>query len=140
MEELNLFEKLTKVKAPSDFEQKVMVQLSIRRERKFRTRRVLRFSFAGAMAFFLIAFIMTNVISVHKKGQVDLATLKKSVPSSVETSVEKAKSQAIAPPSEVIPITEAVDYSREVRSLSPEPQTIYILEQVSDTTNTGIKY
>jgi len=140
MEELNLFEKLTRVKAPSEFEHKVMVQLSLRRERKFRTRRVLRFSFAAAAAFFLLAFVMTNVIFIHKNGQKDFATLNKSVASSVETSVKKAKSQAIAPPSEFIPITEAVDYSHEVRSLSPEPQTIYILEQVSDTTNAGIKY
>jgi hypothetical protein len=136
MEELNLFEKLTRVKAPPDFEHKVMAQLSLRRERKFRARRGLRFSFAAAAAFFLLAFVMTNVIFVPKKGQVDFATLEKTVPSSVA----RAKSQAIAPSSEFIPITEAVDYSHEVRSLSPEPQTIYILEQVSDTTNAGIKY
>jgi hypothetical protein len=136
MEELNLFEKLTRVKAPSDFEQNVMARLSLRRESKFRMRRVLRFSFAGGIAFFLIAFILTNVIFVQKRGQVNFATLEKTVSSSVG----KAKKQAIVPPSEVIPITEAVDYSHEVRSLSPEPQTIYILEQVSDTTNAGIKY
>ena len=140
MEELNLFEKLTRVKAPSDFEQKVMTQLSLRRDKRMKKQKALRLSFAGAMAFLLLAFVMTSIFIPHKKGPAEFADLKKSVPASAETSFDRGKRQAIVPPGEAIPITEAVDYSHEVRSLSPEPQTIYILEQVSDTTNSGIKY
>jgi hypothetical protein len=39
-----------------------------------------------------------------------------------------------------IPITEAVDYSGEIKEKTKQPQTIYILEQVSESTDTHIKY
>lgn len=131
MEEFNLLEKLERVKAPPDFEQKIMAQLSLRR-RQIR-RRQLRLSFAGAFSAIVVLFIVINVFVVPERGLVKFVGIDK------EISVPLQERDWLRG-REIIPIIEPVDYTQEIRSLSREPSTIYILEQVSDETSAELKF
>jgi hypothetical protein len=131
MEESSLLERITRVKAPPDFEQKVLAQLSLRK-RQLRAR-TLRLSLAGAFATLLVLFIGINIFFLPGKGLVKLTGLEGDLSSPL------SREQQLAP-RDYIPIMEAVDYQGEVRSVSKDPTTIYILEQVSDETSTEILY
>jgi hypothetical protein len=133
MEELNLLEKVEKVKAPPNFEQKVLTLLSERKEKKRLKVRSLRFSFAGAFAFLLVCFIVLNVFVLQRKGPLDVSGLEEGIP----TSLQRGETARVR---DYIPIMETVDYSGEIRSPSYESQKIYILEQVSEERLTQIKY
>lgn len=130
----NLLKKLERVKAPPDFEQKILAQLSLRKRRTQRIK-YLRLSLAGAFSAALVFFIIVNVFVLPKKGSLEVADLEKGLasPSTFQGRGEPGKG-------ETIPIIEAVDYAGEIQSVSREPQTIYILEQVSEGTSTKIKY
>ncbi len=130
----NLLKKLERVKAPPDFEQKILAQLSLRKGRKLRIK-YLRLSLAGAFSAALVFFIVVNVFVLPKKGPLEVADLEKGLasPSTFQGRGEPRKG-------ETIPIIEAVDYAGEIQSASREPQVIYILEQVSEGTSTKIKY
>lgn len=130
----NLLKKLERVKAPPDFEQKILAQLSLRKRRKLRIK-YLRFSLAGAFSAALVFFMAVNVFILPRKGPLEVADLEKGLasPSIFQRRGEPRKE-------ETIPIIEAVDYAGEIQSASREPQTIYILEQVYEGTSTKIKY
>lgn len=130
----NLLKKLERVKAPPDFEQKILAQLSLRKRRKLRIK-YLRLSLAGAFSAALVFFMAVNVFILPKKGPLEVADLEKGLasPSIFQRGGGPRKG-------ETIPIIEAVDYAGEIQSASREPQTIYILEQVSEGTSTKIKY
>ena len=134
MDELNLLKKLERVKAPPDFEQKLLAQLSLRKRKKLRAR-YFRLSLAGALSAALVFFIVMNVFILPKKSPVEFADFEKglSSPSTFQRGEEPRRG-------ETIPIIEAVDYSGEIQTLSREPQTIYLLEQVFEGTSTEIKY
>lgn len=131
MEEFNLLEKLERVKAPPDFEQKIMAQLSLRR-RQFRTRQ-LRLSLAGAFSAIVVLFIVINVFVLPERGLIRYVGLDKDMSTSLQ---ERDRLGG----REFIPIIEPVDYTREIRSISREPSTIYILEQISDETSAELKF
>ncbi len=130
----NLLKKLERVKAPPDFEQKILAQLSLRKRRKMRIK-YLRISLAGAFSAALVFFIAVNVFILPKRSSLEVADLEKGLasPSTFQGGGEPRNG-------ETIPIIEAADYAGEIQSASWEPQTIYILEQVSDGTSTKIKY
>ena len=132
MEELNLLKKLGRVKAPPDFEQRILAQLSLRKRKKLRVKH-LRLSLAGAFSAVLVFFIVMNVFFLPRKSSMEFADLEKDFSSAFERGDELRRREAI-------PIIEVLDYTGEMRTLSREPQTIYILEQVSKETNTKIKY
>lgn len=121
MDEFSILQKFPKVNAPPGFEQKVMSCLAQRREGHIRRMRFLRFSFAAAGAFFLGAVILMTSLLFQRKG--------------ANSSYEKYSRLEKA-----TPIVEPVDYSNEIRSAAQAPQTIYILEQVSEVVQTNIKY
>lgn len=133
MKEFNLLEKLERAKAPPDFEQKVLALLSERKEKKRVRKRQLSFSFAGAFAFLLVFFVVFNVFILQKKEPMDLAGVKKGMPAAF------GRGGALEM-RDYIPIIETVDYSNERQSLTHEPKTIYILEQVSENILKEIKY
>jgi len=133
MEELNLLEKLERVKAPPDFEQNVLNLLSARKEKKRARVRNLGLSFAGAVAVLLVCFIVLNVFVFRGKGTLDFSGLEKETP----TSSPRGETLRAG---DYIPIIEAVDYSREIQRPSYESQTIYILERVSEERLEQIKY
>ncbi len=133
MDELNLLEKLESVKAPPGFEQRVLAQLSLRKKKRVRVRN-LSLSVAGAFSAALVIFIVLNVFILPEKSPVGIANMdKKSMAPAFEAEEMPARRTTIS-------ITEAVDYGEEVRSLSREPRTIYLLEQVSDEVSSTIKY
>lgn len=133
MEELNLLEKLERVKAPPDFEQKVLSLLSERKEKRRLRVRNLRFSFAGAFAVLLVCFIVLNVFVFREKRPLDFSDLEGGVPAG-------AKRGETLRARDYLRIIEAVEYSGEIQRPSYESQTIYILERVSDERLEQIKY
>lgn len=129
MKELNYLKKLEKVDAPSDFEQRVLAQLSLRKRSEIRGRR-LRLSFAGAFGAVAILVIAAGLFFLPQKGDLRYSGLEKSFSSEYSGYGQQ----------NYIPITESMEYAGEIRSKAKQPNTIYILEQVSDTTDTRIKY
>jgi len=129
MKELDYLRKLGKVEAPPDFEQRVMAQLSLRKRSEIRVRR-LRLSFAGAFGTLAVLVIVASLFFLPQKGDLKYSGLEKGF--SPEYSGYGQQNY--------IPITESMEYAGEIRSKANQPKTIYILEQVSDTTDTRIKY
>ncbi|MFC2168535.1 hypothetical protein ACFLRW_06065 [Acidobacteriota bacterium] len=132
MEVYELLKGLETVKAPADFEQKVRAQLSLRKRKHVRSRS-LRFSLTGALAGGFALLLVINFFILSGRGPARFSAMERnSAPSSLAGERFMAGSK--------IPIIESVDYAREVRTLTNEMPTVYILEQVSWTTDTKIKY
>jgi len=131
MDELSLLKKLERAKAPSDFEEEVLAQLYLRRKKNMKLKR-LRFSLAGAFSAALIFFVVFNVFVFHKRSQMEISEFGKGI----STALEKEESLG----RETIPVIETVDYKGEMQTLSSEPRTIYILEQIVEGKKAGIKY
>lgn len=127
-----LLKKLERVKAPPDFEQKLITQLELRRGKKQRFR-ILQISLAGVFSAALVFFIILNVFILPRKSSIEFADLEKSI------SIPAERAETLER-KETIRIIEAVDYNGEVQRASQEPMTIYLLEQVSETTTTKITY
>lgn len=133
MSEWDFMKELDEVKAPPDFEQKVMAQLSLRRRAFQRRRTVLRWSMAGSFTSLVAAVVVLNIfvfqgrepsaVAEGGKGQAPASAL-------VQTAADER----------TVPIIETLDYLTEVHSRSSEPETIYLLEQISDTAPRGIRY
>jgi hypothetical protein len=132
MEAFELLKKLETVKAPSDFEQNVMAQLSSRKRARVR-RRTLSLSLAGAFAGVLVLVLVVSLFILPGRDPAPYPAAERSTLSGFDLS---DRFQA----GDTIPIVEAMDYSNEIRTSSDEVPTVYILEQVSWTTDTKIRY
>jgi hypothetical protein len=132
MEAYELLKKLEMVKAPSDFEQNLMAQLSLRKKTPGRSK-TWSLSLAGAFAGVLVMVLIVNLFLLPGRGPDPYAAGEPGVFAGLDNG-ERLQ------PDDTIPIVEAVDYSSEIRSLSNEVPTVYILEQVSWTTDTKIRY
>jgi hypothetical protein len=133
MEELELLTGMEKVQAPADFEQRVMARLALRKRRRVQRRR-LSLSLATAAASLAAVILAVNFLVLPRAGSERLAGLEKTIPADFQphdATVERIP---------VFPITEALDFSGEFRQVTRQPRTIYILEQVSDRTDTRIIY
>jgi hypothetical protein len=135
----NLLKKMERVNAPPDFEQKILAQLSFRKRRKLRAK-YLRLSLAGAFSAALVFFLVVNVFILPQKGPAEVADMEKGLSAQPTLQRGGAPRGGELRRGETIPIIEAVDYAGEIQSASREPQTIYILEQVSEGTSTKIIY
>ncbi|MBU1338141.1 MAG: hypothetical protein KKD56_03635 [Acidobacteria bacterium] len=124
--------KMGRVGAPEFFERRVLTELSQRREKRSRIRR-LRLSLAGAGGAFALVLVLANLFVVPGQSPVDLSGLEKKL---AADSIQERYPAA----GTVIPVTETVNYSREIRSRAGEPPTVYILEQVSNTSDARIIY
>ncbi|MCJ7580457.1 MAG: hypothetical protein MUP98_07970 [Candidatus Aminicenantes bacterium] len=132
MEAYELLKGLERVKAPSDFEQKVRAQLSLRKRKHVRSR-TLRFSLTGALAGGIAVLLVINFFILSGQGLSRFSGQERTLaPSALSGERFMAGSS--------IPIIETVDYASEIRTLTNEMPTVYILEQVSWTTDTKIKY
>ena len=128
MDDISLLKKLDRVTAPPDFEQRVMTQLARRRAALPQARRAqaFRYSLAGAAAALLVCFLVLNVFVLRNgPGRVQMAS---------RDATEAVKA------TDIVPITETVNYRNEVRDASSEPRTVYILEQVSNASYKHIRY
>jgi hypothetical protein len=133
MDEMTILKKLEQVKAPLDFERQVMARLSLRRGSRRRPALAFRLSLAGAFASLLVVFVLLNVFVLQNREPVNLSGPQIGLPAD-DALVRPAAS------GQTIPIIETLDYSSEMRSRSYEPEAIYLLEQVSDTTPKGVKF
>lgn len=133
MEEINILKKLERVKAPFGFEQRIMSQLSLRKRKQEKARK-LRFSLAGAFSLLAVFFIVFNVFILPQKDMQEFSGLDEESPSMLQRRRIDVSRRGI------IPVIEAVDYKGEIQAISQEPSTIFILEQVSDTADTQFTY
>jgi hypothetical protein len=150
MEGHELLGKMNRVKAPVEFEARVLAKLGEERRARVRRQRTFRYAFAGA-AGVVVGFLALNVLVFQKKPSATLAGKSESAKLSMAFGEKNGGVAAKLPLSlagqaredmsrTAIPVLEAVDYSKEVRNFSYEPQTVYILEQVSDVRPSEIKY
>lgn len=132
MEAYELLKRLETVKAPSDFEQKIMAQLSLRKRKHVRSR-TLRVSLTGALAGGIAVLLAINFFILPGQGPARISSPEMDLASSALYGERFAAGESIS-------IIETVDYASEIRTLTNEVPTVYILEQVSWTTDTKIKY
>jgi len=126
MDELSLLKKLETVKAPPDFEQRVMARLSFEKRTADRRWPALGLSLAGAFASLLAVFVALNVFVLRQQAPV--------------AALKPEKGRPVEAAQQIIPVIETFDYAAEIRSRAPGSGTVYLLEQVSDTTSGGIRY
>ncbi|MGB2907843.1 MAG: hypothetical protein WBB73_12110 [Candidatus Aminicenantaceae bacterium] len=125
MAEFELLTHMERVEAPLGFEGRVMTRLAERKRLRRRARR-LGFSLATVAASLAVVVMAVNFLVLPQGGPGEMASLEKDIP--VEFQPRNLSS--------TIPITEVLDYSGEARQVTRQPRTIYILEQVSDRTDT----
>jgi hypothetical protein len=126
MNDSELLKRLPRVAAPSDFEDRVLSGLHARlREMPGRRRaRAFRWATAGTAAGLLALFAGLNVFVLRGPDRTALIA-------------SRPEGDAV---SRTVSLNEPVDYRHEVQMASVEPGTVYILEQVSDASNTLYKY
>lgn len=117
MKELEKLRHVDKVEAPPGFETRVMSRLYERKAQRKKARTI-QLSVAGAFSTVALLVVTAQVFFVGPQ----------------------TPEPAVAGGGISIPITEAVTFSGEPRSQVQDPRTIYILEQVSDSTDTRIVY
>lgn len=133
MRELDILKKYERVEAPEYFEKGVM-NLLIQRKKKKQKGRILSLSLAGAVGTLGVLLLVYSIF-FFSGG--------KSIQEFAEKDTERV--QAIENYFRIghenrIPITEAVDYSREIGKQTSQPVTVYILEQVSESTDARTKF
>jgi hypothetical protein len=136
MEGHELLAKMTRVKAPAGFEEAVLTKLAAARKERTRVRRAnLRYAFAGSAALVLVGFFLLSPSLSKKESILTYAEREAlTVPSEGGKGVRSSSS------SRQIPVFETMDYASEFRNASVQPQTVYILEQVSETVSSEIIY
>jgi hypothetical protein len=126
MEEPNLLRRLDRITAPADFELRVralLVRRKADRPREIRSR-IFRYSLAGTGAAFLAGFVLLNTVFVGSRGFSGVAE----------------RRGTGAPAAERLPVMETVNYRNEARNASLHPEAVYILENVSYTSDSRIRY
>ena len=129
MQEFDLLTHTKTVEAPPGFEQRVMAHLAERKQHRSRIRRY-GFSAAAAAASVLVVLVALNFLVLPQGNPDRMAALEKKISPDFHSPVSIP----------TIPITEALDFSGEIRQVSQQPRTIYILEQVSDRTDAKLIY
>ncbi len=126
MNDSELLKSLPRVAAPSRFEGLVLDALRARIEDEpGRSRvRTFRWAMAGTAAGVLALFAALNLFVLRGPDASLLSSLR--------------PDGAVA--SGTVSLNERVDYRHEIRTASVEPGTVYILERVSEASNTVFKY
>lgn len=130
MDELDELKKLERVKAPSDFEQRVFSQLFSRKEKKVKLRK-LSFSLAGAVGGAVLIVFIVGVFILPKGERMEISDREKGY-APISAKQESLRER------NYIPIVEPVNFKREIQK--QQKPTVYILEQVSESTERQIKY
>lgn len=122
MKEFETWNGLERVAAPAGFEDRIRRELDRRREdSRTRRPRLFKWAYTGAAAAAAIGLTALNLF-IFKSGSPPF-----------EGSVAAAAGEAI-------PIMESVQYHPEFMDAVSEPGTVYLLEQVSDASNSIIRY
>ncbi len=139
MEGHELLNRLERVEAPADFEERCFARLRQAAKERAHRRAVLRYSFAGSAAVLLAGFLVLNTLVLHKSPGLTYASKGKSESALGQPSAFRPAGFETAGTG-LVPVMEKVDYSSEFRNASFEPQTVYILEQVSEGAPSGVKF
>ncbi len=125
MNNTELLKRLSRVAAPKGFEDRVLdaLQVRLRRLPGQRRARAVRLAAAGTAAGVLALVVGFNFLVLRGPDPSGLNVL-------------RSDGNAV---SGAIPLDEPVDYRHEVRTASYAPGTVYILEQVSEASNTLVK-
>ena len=136
MEGRELLTRLTKVKAPEGFEAGVLARLPAARRERARARRAAwRYAFAGSAALVLVGVLLFNPARFDEDAVLTYAERE-----ALSASPSFAKGAPSADDSRFLPVYERMDYADEFRSAQAHPQSIYVLEQVSETVSSEIIY
>lgn len=138
MEGHELLEKMNRVKAPSDFEERVFLKIGQARRSRIRRRAVFRYAFAGSAAVLLIGFVLMN--APFKGERAALPAGRPGLSRSAVQQLSYSQPASARAARRYLPVMETADYSKEFRNASYQPQTVYILEQVSEVRPSEIKY
>ena len=138
MEGHELLNKMAKVGAPVDFEEKVLSRLPaarVERARKAR-RAVYRYAFAGSAALVLVSFLVFRPAAVPTDAVLTYAERQ------ALTATPGRGAGSFSDRSRFVPVYETMDYASEFRNTVPSsrPATVYILEQVSEVPSSEIIY
>lgn len=136
MEEHELLDAMTRVKAPAGFEEGVLSCLPAARKERARTRRAAyRYAFAGSAALVLVGFLFFNPSASEKQTILTYAERE-----ALTAAPGKGTGAPSADPGRFVPVYETMDYASEFRNAQARPKTVYILEQVSETVSSEIIY
>jgi hypothetical protein len=126
MDDAKVWKGLERISAPADFEDRVLRELDRRRRTapQLRKARLFKWALSGSAAALLAVFTVLNLFVFEKGAQPPL---------------ENSSAGAVLN-REPIHVTENVDYGREVQAAASDPRTIYLLEQISDTSSSTIRY
>ena len=138
MEGHELLDKMDRVEAPADFEERVFLKIGQARGARVRRRAVFRYAFAGSAAVFLIGFVLVNGPFKNERAVLSAGKLRPSGSAVQQLSYSEPARDRTG--RTYLPVMERVDYSKEFRNASYQPQTVYILEQVSEVRPSEIKY
>jgi len=131
MEGHELLAKMIKVKAPAGFEEGVLAKLPAARKERERARRTgFRYALAGSAALVLAGFLLLSPALFEKDTVLTYA----------ERDALSAESGQDASRSRLLPVYETMDYESEFRNAQSQRETVYILEQVSDSVSSEIIY
>ncbi len=135
MEGHELLVKMTKVEAPAGFEEGVLARLPAVRAERARSRRraFAGTAFAGSAALILVAVLVFGPSRPDEAGVLTYAERE-------ALSATPGRGARAAAGSRLVPVYETMDYASEYRNARPQPQTVYILEQVSETVPSEIIY
>jgi hypothetical protein len=131
MDRHELFAGVNRVKAPAGFEAGVLARLPAARKERARRAMTYRYAFAGSAALVLAAFLFFNPSGVDKGSVLSYAE-REALSATPETGARRG--------SRLVPVYETMDYASEYRNVRPQPRTVYILEQVSETVSSEIIY
>ena len=126
MEEMTILKEMGRVQAPPGFERTVLDGLASGRKRH-RRRKTLRLSAAGALSALTAAAAVLLVLILPGGPRSNLANLER------DLGPDRFSGRSL-------PLVEPVDYLSEFWRVGQSSQTIYILEQVSDRTDTKVKF
>jgi hypothetical protein len=136
MEEHELLDRMTRVKAPAGFEEGVLSRLPAARKERARARRAAyRFAFAGSAALLLVGFLLFNPSLFEKETVLTYAERE-----ALTANPGEGTGAPSAARGRFVPVYETMDYASEFRNAQSRPKTVYILEQVSEITSSEIIY
>jgi len=138
MEGHELLAKMTKVRAPADFEAGVLARLPAARAARSRARRVrLSYGFAGSAALVLVGFLLFSPSPAPERED---AVLTRAEQLALSAGPDKGAGIPVADRTRALPVYERMNYASELRDAQSEPRTVYILEQVSEVPSSEIIY
>lgn len=133
MDELNLKDYLPEVKAPADFEARVLAAVAARKEKRKSFLRFPRLSLSWPLAAMTVSLALLLTLSFLFFPKLNWFR------TSEEAAIFSSSAAETQPGRPLLTLTEPVDFQEEFSGL-PGPKVVYILEPVDDRFLREIKY